>query len=111
MPEQEVSYETITLRVPVRASDPPARMWDWTALVDAGDPVVVVDQSTDTSALDKIATYLGTREEWNGGDALEEIARIINTVRPSVDGDASAYAATFLTATGRQAPDSYIALD
>lgn len=41
-PESETVWETVTLRVPRASGDLPAREWDWTDLVGAGEPVTVV---------------------------------------------------------------------
>jgi hypothetical protein len=54
----------------------------------------------DTYVVDQIATYLGTREDWSGADALEVIADLIGTVRPH-PGSQRGYRAIFEAVTGR----------
>lgn len=74
-------------------------------IIDGDSPVLVV-KGADQSAVDAIATALGTSTDWNA-DTLDTIARIIDTTRPEV-GDATTgkvgYRTRFRMATGRPVP-------
>lgn len=63
--------------------------------------------TTDTDAVDAIATYLGTSPEWSGADALDTIADVLGSVRPSVGMDPAEFRRAFRAATGRAVPASF----
>lgn len=60
----------------------------------------------DQIVIDRIATLLGTSEEWSGADMLEFIADLIGDVRPHPGGCAAGaeYQELFRAATGRECP-------
>lgn len=59
----------------------------------------------DQVVIDRIATLLGTSEEWSGADMLESIANLISDVRPHPGNcEAGAYQELFRAATGRECP-------
>ena len=59
--------------------------------------VVANQHSTDTNIVNAIALLLGTQREWNGGDALEDIADLIGLVRQHPgDQDPAGYVARLL---------------
>lgn len=70
---------------------------------DAFPPEV---DTADRDAIDKLATLLGTSAEWDS-DTLDEVARIVNTVRPNVGDAAGTYADDFKRATGRPVQARY----
>jgi len=62
----------------------------------------------DTLAIDKIATLLGTSDDWKGADYLEMIAGIVGSVRPHPGNlDGNAYAEVFRQVTGREVNAKY----
>ena len=67
---------------------------------ELGQPTVY-DLIGDMWAIDKIATLLGTSDDWSGADYLDMIAEIVGIVRPHPAGDGHAYATTFHRKTNR----------
>lgn len=69
------------------------------------------ERPSDTLTLDRLAVYLGSADDWNGGDVCEMVAEMIAaTGRPHPgESQGRAYVKALARATGRPTPWDWVA--